>query len=119
MAQPPDIDQHILELDALHVRLEVVETQLAKARVQRLAGPASGLLFTGLALFWFGGEIRSATPGSPEFLWVMLFGMACSLGLVFNEVQVRRTILRLRAERDRLELALKAGGALITHLPAS
>lgn len=119
MAHHRDLEQHIVEVDALHARLGIVEAQLATARVQRLSGPASGLLFAGLSWLWFGDEIRAAAPGSSAFLWVALFGVSCLLGLVFNEVLTRRAGLRLEDERDRLVLALKSDGELGTRLPAS
>jgi len=112
MAQHRDLEQHIAEVDALHARLGIVETQLATARVQRLAGPTGGLLVAGLGWLWFGGEIRAAAPDSAGFLWVMLFGVSCLLGLAFNEMLTRRAVARLKDERDRLVLALKTDGVL-------
>jgi len=110
MAQDSDVEERMLELDELHARLALVETQLAAARVQRLAGPGGGLFFAGLALMLFGDEIRSAAPGSLQFFWIVLFVAGCALGAIWNELRSRRSILHLGTERDRLSKALKAQG---------
>lgn len=103
--------QRIVELDDLHTRLGLVETQLATAKVQRVAGPASGLLFYGLAWFWFRSEILSAVPGSSRFLLVLILVVGFSLGLAINEFRSRRVIARLEVERQDLEAELLAGVA--------
>lgn len=103
------MEQRVVALDDLHSRLGLAETQLATARVQRVAGPTSGLLFSGLAWFWFHGEMRSAEPGSIRFFMILAFVLGGALGLVFNEFHSRRAIARLKLERQELEALLAAG----------